>query len=109
MSAVRITSNNDIARTTSIEHMQLVAYVSGRVHGVGFRYFVRTAAKRLGVTGWVRNERNGTLCVVAEGPTNRLHHLVRALRTGPSLSSVDGVQCEWQEPTGTFNEFSIRS
>ena len=90
------------------EH-RLVADVSGRVQGVGFRYFVRTAATRLGVTGWVRNDRDGSVRVEAEGSALRLNQLLEALSHGPSLAAVHDVKCDWQAPDGTYTEFTIRT
>jgi len=92
-----------------MQKQQLVVQVAGKVQGVGFRYFVRTAALRLGITGWVRNSKDGSLCVVAEGSSYRLNQLLQALKHGPSLSAVHDVKCEWQAPTGHFSEFSIRA
>ena len=88
---------------------RLVAEVFGRVQGVGFRYFVRTAATRLGVTGWVRNDRDGSVRVEAEGSALRLNQLLEALRHGPSLASVHDVKCDWQAPSGADSEFTIRT
>lgn len=90
-------------------YQQLTARVSGRVQGVGYRYFVRTAAKRLGIKGWVCNERDGTVCVRAEGNPVDLKQLLRALYTGPSLASVQHVNYEWSEPSGRYTDFTIRS
>lgn len=86
-----------------------MAEVLGRVQGVGFRYFVRTAAMRLGVTGWVRNDKAGSVLVEAEGPTIRLNHLLEALQHGPSLASVDDVKYDWHAPTGSYSDFTIRT
>lgn len=91
-----------------IMEQQLEALVFGRVQGVGFRYFVRTAAKRLGVTGWVCNTRDGSVRVVAEGPSRCLRQLLEALEHGPSLACVDDVRCRWDKPSGAFSDFSIR-
>lgn len=86
---------------------QVVALVRGRVQGVGFRYFVRTAALRLNINGWVRNEPDGSVKVVAEGPTQKLRHLINALYTGPSLASVRSVELDWRDTTEDFPNFAI--
>lgn len=93
---------------TDVMEQQLEALVLGRVQGVGFRYFVRTAAKRLGVTGWVCNTRDGSVRVVAEGSPRCLNQLLEALQHGPSLASVDDVRYRWDKPSGAFSDFSIR-
>lgn len=91
-----------------VVEQQLEALVMGRVQGVGFRYFVRTAARRLGVTGWVCNTRDGSVRVVAEGSSRCLKELLEALEHGPSLATVDGVRCRWDKPSGAYSDFSIR-
>lgn len=87
---------------------QIIARVRGRVQNVGFRYYVRTAAIRLGLKGWVRNDPDGSVCVVAEGDPNKLRHLINALYTGPSLASVKSVELKWNEHPDDFQEFDIR-
>ena len=87
--------------------LRLVVEVLGRVQGVGFRYFVRTAAMRLGVTGWVKNDKDGSVRVEAEGPSLRLNQLVEALQHGPSLAAVQDVRCHWQSATGDYSDFTI--
>jgi len=94
---------------TDVSEHRLVVEVFGRVQGVGFRYFVRTAATRLGVTGWVRNDRDGSVRVEAEGSALRLNQLLEALRLGPSLSFVHDVKCDWQDPSGADSDFTIRT
>ncbi len=63
--------------------------VSGRVHGVGFRYFVVRQARALGLTGWVRNLPDGTVEAVAAGPEASVSELEAALRQGPGMARVD--------------------
>lgn len=66
--------------------------VSGRVQGVGYRYFVQEQATRLGLTGFVSNLPNGDVELEAEGRGDALDKLVAYLRQGPPLSRVDSVQ-----------------
>lgn len=66
--------------------------VHGRVQGVGFRWFVRTAARSLGVRGSVRNLHDGTVEVIAAGPPEALASLERSLRTGPGGARVTHVE-----------------
>jgi len=69
--------------------------VSGVVQGVGFRYFVRRTAARLGVSGFVRNRRDGTVEVVAQSNDEAvLERLLSALREGPPHASVTSVEEE---------------
>jgi acylphosphatase len=87
---------------------RLHARVTGRVQGVGFRYFVLTEANELGLTGWVRNRRDGSVEVVAEGDQSQLEMLVEALKRGSRSSHVENVQASWTEETGEFPGFSAR-
>jgi acylphosphatase len=88
--------------------VRLDATVHGVVHGVGFRVYVLDTARRLGVAGWVANERVGVR-VVAEGPRGTLEDLVSELGRGPVTSLVDRVVSAWLPATGEFEGFSIRS
>lgn len=87
---------------------RLHAFIQGRVQGVGFRYFVQSAAVELQLTGWVRNRRDGSVEVLAEGTEENLNQLLRALQRGPSSSNVSAVTPEWSEVNGEFVRFEIR-
>jgi len=81
--------------------------ISGDVHGVGFRLFIKRQAENLGVTGWVRNRRDGAVEAVAEGDTQTLETLIKLCRQGPEVAGVEDVQDEWSEATGEFPDFII--
>jgi acylphosphatase len=83
------------------------AQVRGRVQGVGFRYSVYNAANRLGLTGWVRNTRDGDVEVWAEGLQENLDALLQWLHRGPPRARVDTVDAEAKSPTGAYIVFSI--
>jgi acylphosphatase len=83
------------------------ALLSGRVQGVGFRNFTSVRAHALGLTGWVRNLRDGRVEAVVEGPDDKVGELIKALKTGPSGSRVDGVDIEEQTHRGEFTSFKI--
>lgn len=86
----------------------MVVRVVGRVQGVGFRWWARTRAEALGLTGWVANdddERSVTL--VAEGPAPQLDELERLLRIGPSSARVEQVEASREPASGTFQRFEI--
>jgi acylphosphatase len=87
---------------------RLDATVRGHVQGVGFRMWVLRTATRLALSGWVRNEPDGAVRTVAEGPRADLEELLKRLRTGPESAWVSGVQERWEPPTGGFDGFSIR-
>ena len=67
------------------------ARVSGRVQGVSFRWYTEEKARSLGVTGWVRNEPDGSVLVHAEGEDDAVDALVAWCRTGPSMARVTDV------------------
>lgn len=74
--------------------------VSGRVQGVGYRDWVVRQAQRLGVTGWVRNRKDGRVEILATGEDEALGALVDACREGPPLARVAEVQSNAAELTG---------
>ena len=82
--------------------------VRGRVQGVGFRYFVRAAAERERVDGWVRNLSDGSVEAVAAGESERLRVLEHALREGPPASRVDDVTVDDSFPFAGPPGFFIR-
>ena len=88
---------------------RLEVSVRGRVHGVGYRYYVVTRAERLGLTGWVSNEQDGSLRCVAEGPRRDLERLLEAIKEGPPAASVEAVLEDWLAYTGRWGTFGIRS
>ena len=65
--------------------------VRGRVQGVGFRWFVREAARRAELAGWVRNLEDGSVALEASGTPEGIAFLLDALRRGPPRSRVDDV------------------
>lgn len=71
---------------------RLRVIVSGRVQGVGYRYFVQSQAYELGFSGYVRNLPNGDVELEAEASADLLDQLVVALRRGPALSRVDDMK-----------------
>lgn len=87
---------------------ELYAVVCGDVQGVGFRYFVVQKALSSGLRGYVRNESNGDVVVVAQGPRPALERLLTQLRLGPPAAQVHEVQTTWRDPTEHFSGFHIR-
>jgi acylphosphatase len=88
---------------------RLDARISGRVHGVGFRYFVLREATALDLTGWVANEADGSVRCVAEGPRPQLEALLDLLHEGPPAALVEAVSEAWMPATGAFRAFGVRS
>jgi acylphosphatase len=81
--------------------------VSGRVTGVGFRYFAQDVARREGVTGVVRNLSDGRVEAVAEGDDESLTRFEAALRRGPSHARVEHVEIDAIPVSGHYLGFSI--
>lgn len=96
------------AGQTGSETARLHARVRGRVQGVFFRATTRDQARRLGLTGWVRNCPDGTVELVAEGPREACQELLRFCRQGPPAARVEEVDARWEEPAGEFEGFQVR-
>ena len=82
--------------------------LSGRVQGVGFRYFTQDAARREGLHGYVVNRDDGSVEAVAEGESESLERFERALRRGPSKSRVEHVVIDEVNPDQGSTGFHIR-
>ncbi len=82
--------------------------IRGRVQGVGYRAATRKQARILGLRGWVRNEQDGSVTVVAEGPRDQLVALRRFCDEGPPFARVDQVEAVWGDATGEFPGFDQR-
>jgi acylphosphatase len=78
------------------------ARVRGRVQGVGFRYSAIQEARRLGISGWVRNDHNGDVEVWAEGKGERLETFLAWLRQGPPYADVESVEKDDKPPKGFY-------
>jgi len=81
--------------------------VSGRVQGVGFRYFAQRRADELGLSGWARNLDDGRVEVYAMGPAERLSDLAAALHMGPRMAEVRGVE-EMEDTVQLITGFLVR-
>lgn len=88
---------------------RLEASVRGRVQGVGFRVFALREASRLGLEGFVANEADGSVRVVAEGPRPDLETLLGRLEEGPPAGFVDRVITRWEPARGVPSGFRIAS
>ena len=86
---------------------RLEAVVSGRVQLVMYRDFVKRGARGLGLTGEVRNLADGTVRVIAEGPSEKLDALLVRMKRGSLLARVDGVERKRLPATGRYTSFTI--
>jgi len=81
--------------------------VRGRVQGVGFRWFVEREAHILGIAGWVRNNADGGVEVLAQGTRDQLSGLRSRLREGPRAARVDEVEESEARPASGVTSFRI--
>jgi acylphosphatase len=89
---------NDIA-------MQAHLFISGVVQGVGFRQFVKSNARSLGITGWVQNTEDGGVEIVLQGEKKVIEQMIAICKKGPMLSEIKQIGCEWEvvkEPCTDF-------
>lgn len=87
---------------------QVILKIHGRVQGVFFRDSIRNKARKLDLTGWVSNESNGTVKVVAEGEEGKLEELIKWCYNGPVIARVEKINIKWQEAAGQFEGFEIK-
>lgn len=86
----------------------MTARITGRVQGVGFRWWVRRQAVALNLAGWVMNaDDERSVELVAEGEPAALDELERSVRVGPSGSRVESVQADRGPASGEFDKFGI--
>ena len=90
------------------QKMQCYILISGKVQGVGFRYFTRQNAMRLGVHGYAKNLPNGKVEVVAEGDKATLEEFVKILWKGPPASRVEDVKVEARPHSGEYTSFGVK-
>jgi len=82
--------------------------VIGQVQGVWFRAACQAHATALGLTGWVANQPDGSVEVVAEGPVESLDRFTTFLQAGPGQSSVRQLLIDERAPDGSFPDFTVR-
>lgn len=87
---------------------QAHVYISGFVQGVGFRAYVRSKARKLGIFGWVRNLSDDRVEAVLQGDKDKLEKLLFYCKRGPFFANVTNIVVDWEEATEQFNEFKKR-
>ena len=90
---------------TSIQARRFV--VRGRVQGVGFRWFVEREAHILNIAGWVRNNPDGTVEILAQGTRDQLAGLHSRLREGPRAARIDAVDVSEAQPAAGLTSFQV--
>ncbi len=81
--------------------------VTGRVQGVSFRWWTQGEAERLGLTGWVRNEADGSVTAMIRGPEAVVAEMLERLKSGPRAAKVTGVEAEPVDAQGAAPGFHI--
>ena len=81
--------------------------VSGRVQGVGYRFFTETAAQKFGIKGWSKNLPDGRVQLEVEGSRDAVQKFIEELRVGPRMARVAGVEVTWMPHRGKYDNFYI--
>jgi acylphosphatase len=84
---------------------QAHVYISGFVQGVGYRAYVRSKARKLGLVGWVRNLSDERVEGVFQGEKDVIEKLLKLCRRGPFFANVKDIVVDWEEAQETFLEF----
>jgi acylphosphatase len=89
--------------------MRITAVARGDVQGVGYRYFVTGCARAAGVTGYVKNQPDGSVLMVAEGKQKALDAFVRMVKAeGDAFISVDALEVTMGDANGEFSFFDVK-
>jgi len=87
---------------------RLIVKIFGQVQGVFFRSYTQKTAEDLGLTGWVQNESDGSVLVIAEGEKLKLKDFLEFLKKGPNSARVSKIEIKWEKATGEFKNFEIK-
>ena len=88
--------------------VQYEIVITGRVQGVGFRYFVEKRASELNITGWVKNKSDGSVMVMAQGDEQDIDTFFDYLRIGPALARVSGISKNRMPVLEKFSNFRVK-
>jgi acylphosphatase len=91
-----------------LAEVRLTAWVHGSVQGVGFRWWTRSRALELGLTGYAANKPDGRVQVVAQGPRDACQRLLDLLESGDTPGSVAKVVADWTEVGDAMTGFTER-
>lgn len=87
--------------------VEIYCIVSGKVQNVSYRDYVQVSAGELGLSGWVKNEPDGTVAVCAQGLPDQLKDFVEYLHEGSLNARVDAVSVDWRTARKMYDDFSI--
>ncbi|MBM4764450.1 acylphosphatase [Bacillus sp. B15-48] len=88
--------------------LQLHIIVTGRVQGVGYRYFTQMKAIQYGITGWVKNRADGSVEMMTSGTKEKLSQFVEDIRRGNPFSIVENVEINETENKERYQSFTIK-
>lgn len=87
--------------------MNVRLVISGRVQGVFFRQSAKNEAEKLGITGWIRNNPDGTVEIEAQGDHVQLEEFIKWCKKGPQFANVNNLDVEWRKKQKNFEDFKI--
>ena len=87
---------------------QAYVRITGVVHGVGFRQFIKKNAQKKNITGWVKNLSDGSVAALFSGETETITDMITLCKKGPFLSEVDNVVITWEESENPPLSFEIQ-
>ena len=82
--------------------------IHGKVQGVGYRFFATRVARRLGLKGWITNQRDGTVEAAVEGEKEAIDDWIEELKEGPRYAEVTKIDQETKEVTGRLPDFDVK-
>ncbi len=85
---------------------RLEMHITGLVQGISFRAATQQVAQNLGINGYVKNENDGSVTIIAEGEEEKLQNLLGWASRGPDVARVDELTHVWMKPCGLFDHFS---
>jgi acylphosphatase len=88
--------------------LQVNIMVTGKVQRVGFRFFTIECANNTDLVGWVRNRKNNTVEILAEGSQIAIDQFIEKIKIGPSMGRVDNIEVEYLPYSGNFTKFKSR-
>ncbi|MFW9874650.1 MAG: acylphosphatase [Candidatus Thorarchaeota archaeon] len=88
-----------------MKETRIIIKVYGLVQGVFFRYTTRRVARKLNLSGYVKNMQDGSVFIEAEGPEDKLKELLKFAKVGPKNARVDRVEHEFTSPNYQFKDF----
>ena len=82
--------------------------IHGKVQGVGYRFFATRVARRLGLKGWIQNNRDGTVEAMVEGEKASIDEWVEEIREGPRYAEVTKIDAEVKDFSGRLGDFDVK-